>query len=379
MAGGRLVIRTEPTTAWIGAIAACWQARAGRMTVMRCWIAGIACAMALLAAVAPAASRQSYGFEIDIVSVDGSERQRLNATELDTAPAWAPDGTRIAFVGSAGGKGQIFVVRPDGGGLTQVTHVRSRNAGVGAPVWSPDGTRIAYVDEENFRLMVMNADGTGLRALAGSVSEDFPMPSWSPDGTRLTFLRGEVENSRISIVGADGRGLRTLKRVRLDSSEGGAPKWSPDGRRIAFVHAARDQFAVYVIRPDGTGLRRIDRCLFEPAWSPDGKALACWGYRFGERGRTFPAIRLAAVDGGSNRPIDRTRTSARLHDLTWAPDGTKLAYIRTERNRESLYTIDANGQRTRRLGSSQLIVPPIAWSPDGARIAFAPARLPRWG
>jgi TolB protein len=345
---------------------------------VRCWVVGIACAVALLGAAAPAASRQSYGFEIDIVSVDGSERLRLNATDLDTAPAWAPDGTRIAFVGAVGEVGQIFVVRPDGGGLTQLTHVRDRDAEVGAPVWSPDGTKIAYVDSGN-RLTVMNADGTGLRALAGSVSEDFPMPSWSPDGTRLTFVRGEVEKSRISIVGADGRGLRTVKRVRLDGSEGGAPKWSPDGRRIAFVDAARDRFAVYVIGPDGNGLRRIDRCVFEPAWSPDGRTLACWGYRFGKRGRSFPAIRLVAVDGTSNRPIDRTRTRARLHDLTWAPDGTKLAYIRTENKRESLYTIDVNGQNTRRLGSSQLILPPIAWSPDGAHIAFAPARVPRAG
>jgi TolB protein len=343
---------------------------------VRCWMAGIVCAVALVGAGVPVASGQSYGFEIDIVSVDGSERRRLNATELDTAPAWAPDGTRIAFAGAVGEVGQIFVVGPDGGGLTQVTHVRDREAQVGAPVWSPDGTRIAYVDGLN-RLTVINADGTGLRVLARSVSEDFPMPSWAPDGTRLTFVRGEVDRSRISIVGADGRGLRTLRRVRLDGSEGGAPKWSPDGRRIAFVHAARDRFAVYVIGPDGTGLRRIDRCVFEPAWSPDGSTLACWGYRFARRGRIFPAIRLVTVDGTANRPIDRTRTRAPLHDLTWSPDGTKLAYIRTERKRESLYTIDATGESRRRLGSSQLILPPIAWSPDGTHIAFAPARVPR--
>jgi Tol biopolymer transport system component len=342
-------------------------------------MAGTAGAVALLAASAPAASPQSYGSWIDIVSVDGSERSRLNATALDTAPAWAPDGTRIAFVGAVGEVGEIFVVRPDGGGLTQVTHVGNRDAEVGVPVWSPDGTRIAYVDGNSRRLMVMNADGTGLRALAGSVSEDFPTPSWSPDGTRLTFVRGVVEKSRISIVGADGRGLRTLKRVRLDSSEGGAPKWSPDGQRIAFVHAARDRFDVYVIRPDGTGLRRIDRCTFEPAWSPDGRTLACSGYAFGRRGRILDAIRLAAVDGSSNRPIDRTRRRAPLHDLTWSPDGTKLAYVRTENKRESLYTIDATGQGKRRLGSSQLILPPLAWSPDSARIAFAPARFPRMG
>jgi Tol biopolymer transport system component len=346
---------------------------------MLCWIARIACAAALLGTSASAAARQSYSFEIDIVSVDGSQRSRLNATELDTAPAWAPDGTRIAFVGAAGEESQLFVVRPDGGGLTQVTHRRKRDAEVGAPVWSPDGTKIAYVDGQNLRLMVINADGTGLRALAGSVSEDFPMPSWSPDGTQLTFVRGEVEKSRISIVRSDGRRLRTLKRVRMDNSEGGAPKWSPDGRHIAFVHAASDRFNVYLIRPDGTGLRRVDRCAIEPAWHPDGRSLACSGYRFGKRGRIFGAIRRVTVDGQSNRPIDRTHARARLHDLTWSPDGARLAYVRTENKRESLYTIDANGQGKRRLGSSQLIVPPIAWSPDGARIAFAPARVPRMG
>src|SRR5918999_2583742 len=95
---------------------------------LRCWIAGIACAVALLGASVAAASRQSYSFEIDIVSVDGSERRRLNATEFDTAPAWAPDGTRIAFVGAAGGEGQIFVVPPDGGGPPEGAGAGKRGA-----------------------------------------------------------------------------------------------------------------------------------------------------------------------------------------------------------------------------------------------------------
>jgi Tol biopolymer transport system component len=62
-----------------------------------------------------------------------------------------------------------------------------------APAWSPDGTRIAYscrIDggAADFEVCVMNADGTGVQQLTDNTVPDLTV-SWSPDGQQLVFHR----------------------------------------------------------------------------------------------------------------------------------------------------------------------------------------------
>jgi Tol biopolymer transport system component len=66
-----------------------------------------------------------------------------NSAADDRAPAWSPDGTKIAFVR----RGDIFVMDADGSNPTNLTYSQSMdNQG---PAWSPDGTRIAFSSAPN--------------------------------------------------------------------------------------------------------------------------------------------------------------------------------------------------------------------------------------
>lgn len=57
------------------------------------------------------------------------------------APAWSPDGTRLAFSSTRGGISQIFTMPAAGGSATQLTN---EVGGAFEPVWSADGATLVY-------------------------------------------------------------------------------------------------------------------------------------------------------------------------------------------------------------------------------------------
>ena len=61
-------------------------------------------------------------------------------------PKWSPDGTHIAFDGNAGDGWEIFLIKPDGTGLTRLTRNDTLDANAS---WSPDGTRIVHQCQRN--------------------------------------------------------------------------------------------------------------------------------------------------------------------------------------------------------------------------------------
>ena len=104
------------------------------------------------------------------------------------------------------------------------------------PDWSPDGKKIAFVASTvpgytpPRTLYVMNADGSGVRALTGpGFAADWP--SWSPDGRWLVFTsdrtgNDDIYNGDIYVVNSDGSGERQLTHSQLDVT---SAVWSPVG------------------------------------------------------------------------------------------------------------------------------------------------------
>jgi len=91
---------------------------------------------------------------------------------------WSPDGERIAFVSSRGGKSRIYVMQRDGNDLQAL----SRRPNDVSPAWSsPTASRLLMRQRraEPLRLFIMNADGSNQRALPAARG-DSHAPAWRP-------------------------------------------------------------------------------------------------------------------------------------------------------------------------------------------------------
>jgi Tol biopolymer transport system component len=198
--------------------------------------------------------------DIWVVAADGSGlRQLTNDSELDDAPAWSPDGTRIAFRSyRSQHDGEIWVMDADGGNAVNLTPNDELPAiwDNHRPAWSPDGRSIAYASTRggDWGIWVMNADGSSKRQLTSTPDLDTE-PAWSPDGTTIAFRRTDATGLDIMLVPATG-GEPT--RLRLTMNQW-LPAWSPIGARIAFVNEPfpGDESQLFLMNRDGSGAREI--------------------------------------------------------------------------------------------------------------------------
>ncbi len=100
-----------------------------------------------------------------------------------------------------------------------------------------------------------------------------------------------------------------------------------------------------------------------PSLSPDGAHVAYIG-RDGGTQDLFVTV-------GRGQPLRLTDTDDREHSPAFSPDGTEIAFARTEDGRCAVYAVAATGGPPRRLFRCQHAArTEIAWSPDGARLAY---------
>jgi Tol biopolymer transport system component len=145
-------------------------------------------------AIAFATTREDPANDVWLMDPDGDHpRPLVEQGGIDEYPSWSPDGSRLAFECTLGrilasrvGDFEVCVVGADGTGLARVTD----SPGTSGPTsWSPDGSMIAFGSSRDYApgdvsycgdLFVMRPDGTGVTKLTDGTASNC-LSSWSSD------------------------------------------------------------------------------------------------------------------------------------------------------------------------------------------------------
>jgi dipeptidyl aminopeptidase/acylaminoacyl peptidase len=308
---------------------------------------------------------------------DGNEeaRQITYGERGEASPNWSPNGRYISFVAtrgvaaapadpaaiSGGPKGQIYLMRVDGGEAQQLTDAKE---GVVSYEWSPDGKQIAFISPD-------------------SLPKEEEEAQRRKDDEKV-FEAGEPKQHLWTID------LQTKKAEQITS--GGdfsvsSPSWSPDCSRIAFV--ARKSALVRDERSDISvvtiATKRVEPIAATPAqevgpaWAPDGKTIAYTMTPIGDA--------QTNADGISTRPLYNSHLM--LYDLTskqtkdvsdpsfdysvtsvkWTPDSRRLLFGAGDRVYRSIFAYDVDAKHYNRITKDKMITFG-SMSKDGSKVAF---------
>ena len=311
----------------------------------------------------------THGRSIAVVRTDGSEVLLLSdepsppgqsGYSNDIMPAFSPDGSKIAYATQRPSNGWFSATADweiavsdiesadEAARMTQTPRPRwnetvltnNEDTDLG-PAWSPDGTRIAFISDRSdyaeYRLYVMNSDGSAVRNLSTAIAVLGLSPAWSPVGGKIAFI-AEERPSRgrpkfLHVAASDG--TMDMRVAALGTTYQVEPSWSPDGERLAFMIRDKNLIpGLYTIRSDGREMKHISALLADRlSWSPAGKEiLLCCAWDSGTPG-------LYAIDAD-------TRGTRKISDLTsageaeWSLDGSRIALFTNKR----LLTMDTAGE-----------------------------------
>ncbi len=164
-------------------------------------------------------ARASGSQDVWLVPAMGGEPRQLTrgamtADEVRFGVSWSPDGGTVAYVANKADYWQddVWLAEVATGEETQLTN--SLRAISTAPAWSPDGSRIAVLGVEKDQYWYLDIADLYLLDPAGGPEEPVPMssfatayrfrPFWSADGSRLFFTHQERGEHHLWSVAAIG-------------------------------------------------------------------------------------------------------------------------------------------------------------------------------
>jgi Tol biopolymer transport system component len=242
--------------------------------------------------------------------------------------------------------------------------------------FAPSGDSVYYLtldrdkgDPVLYRVPVLGGPSSMVVSSVGPVG-------FSPDGSQIAFLLGNKAKSHLIVADADGAHQRTLATRRQPEFLNwlwAAPAWSPDGKTIAcpvWLSDERGQYATIagVSVADGSLTPLTSQrwsSTGQPAWLADGSGLLLTA----SESATAPVqVWHVALDGGEARRV--THDLNDYQDLSLTADASTLTAVQVHSASSIWVAPEADANRVKQIASNAGWIQDTAWTPDG-RIVFS--------
>lgn len=372
--------------------------------------------------------RNSGGnMDVYVAALPSSEPKRLTYHPKEDAPVgWTPDGKEILFTSRRASDNflRLYAISADGGFERELPFPLAEDGAI-----SPDGTRIAYQPRwdstrswRNYRggtttpIWIATLSDSRIADTVPRQNSNDAHPMWN--GKNLYFTSDRTGTVNLFVYDTASKTVRQLTHfakwdikgvgagddaivlaqngtlrlfdlktqqlqsvpvtVREDSPETKprtlkAAPWiraydlSPTGEELIF--AARGELLAMTARTGESRNLTQSSGVAErsPAWSPDGKSIACFSDESGE----YQLHLRSATDGKTIRKIPVESHPSFYSELVWSPDGRKLAF---SDKRLALWFVNLDKGTPQRIdvstysGQDQYFP---AWSPDSRWLAYS--------
>ncbi|HWZ50417.1 MAG TPA: S41 family peptidase [Granulicella sp.] len=326
--------------------------------------------------------------DIYVLTLATGQLQRITFSDgADNLDGWSRDGKWIYFTSSVNdvaGQGDIFRVASSGGTPLEVSRERYLNEFESAP--SPDGEQIAlvakglsstqwwrnghaHIDETEIWLKPVGAEQGYKRVVTADAKHAWPM--WSSDGHTLFFMSDKSGAENIWQLDVASGATKAL--THFDKGRVLWPTISYDGRTILFER----NFSVWRLDLSTGSSAQVKIALRGTPSSPGVTHLAVteWtdlalspdGKKIAVAGHG-ELFAAGAKDGGEAQRL--TRTVSAESTPNWSPESNAVVYRSERDGGSSLYQYDFATSTERALTHGTAIDLNPTYSPDGKSIAF---------
>lgn len=304
---------------------------------------------------------------IYVMNVDDSELTKVASAEnsiytmeMDNATIvggalWSPKGDKICFevVNISSHTRDLYVVSFDGTGMIPIT----TNKFIKDVTWSPDGSKIAFSAQGY--IYIADADRSKVEKIPVNNAGN---PVWSQNGYQLLFIKfGVNTNGEIWMVNGDGT---NLKRVTTFDPITTGVRWSPNSKKILIDGS--------VMNADGSEKVRVGVGEWKRGyWSPSGEKILFTS--IDEQNKQY-RLYVVDADGSNMKLLAYGEDENEIKDVSWSPDGNRIAFLIGKNTLKCLYTVNKNGNGK---AAIECDVWKYAWSPEGDKIAFSSGYINR--